>query len=73
MLYAHGSDLCRDVVMRHAMANCFEALMGALFLIAADVVSRIAVPGQVLPIGVVTALVGAPVFAVILIRRRPAR
>ncbi|XP_050668799.1 ribonuclease 3 isoform X2 [Leptidea sinapis] len=32
MLYAHGSDLCRDVVMRHAMANCFEALMGALFL-----------------------------------------
>lgn len=32
MLYTHGSDLCRDVVMRHAMANCFEALMGALFL-----------------------------------------
>ncbi|CAH2242679.1 jg8497 [Pararge aegeria aegeria] len=32
MLCAHGSDLCREVVMRHAMANCFEALMGALFL-----------------------------------------
>ncbi|CAF4855599.1 unnamed protein product [Pieris macdunnoughi] len=32
MLYAHGSDLCREVVMRHAMANCFEALMGGLFL-----------------------------------------
>ncbi|XP_041981511.1 ribonuclease 3 [Aricia agestis] len=32
MLYAHGADLCREVVMRHAMANCFEALMGALFL-----------------------------------------
>ncbi|KPJ20075.1 Ribonuclease 3 [Papilio machaon] len=32
MLYAHGSDLCRELVMRHAMANCFEALMGALFL-----------------------------------------
>ncbi|KOB67048.1 Ribonuclease 3 [Operophtera brumata] len=32
MLYAHGSDLCREVVMKHAMANCFEALMGALFL-----------------------------------------
>ncbi|PZC77767.1 hypothetical protein B5X24_HaOG203011 [Helicoverpa armigera] len=33
MLYAtHGTDLCRDVVMRHAMANCFEALMGSLFL-----------------------------------------
>ncbi|XP_052742115.1 ribonuclease 3 [Bicyclus anynana] len=32
MLCAHGSDLCREMVMRHAMANCFEALMGALFL-----------------------------------------
>ena len=32
MLYAHGSDLCHDAEMRHAMANCFEALMGALYL-----------------------------------------
>jgi iron complex transport system permease protein len=59
--------------VRHARLVPVSALMGALFLIAADVVSRIAVPGQVLPIGVVTALVGAPVFALILIRRRPAR
>ncbi|GIY18763.1 ribonuclease 3 [Caerostris extrusa] len=29
MLYAHGSDLCHDLELRHAMANCFEALMGA--------------------------------------------
>jgi len=61
------------VGVRHSRLVPASALMGALFLIAADVVSRIAVPGQVLPIGVVTALVGAPVFAVILIRRRPAR
>lgn len=32
MLYAHGSDLCHDLELRHAMANCFEALMAALFL-----------------------------------------
>lgn len=32
MLYAHGSDLCHDDELRHAMANCFEALMAALFL-----------------------------------------
>ncbi|XP_012268888.2 ribonuclease 3 [Athalia rosae] len=32
MLYAHGSDLCHDLELRHAMANCFEALMGSLFL-----------------------------------------
>ena len=32
MLYAHGSDLCHDSELRHAMANSFEALLGALFL-----------------------------------------
>ena len=32
MLYAHGSDLCHDIELKHAMANCFEALMAALFL-----------------------------------------
>ncbi|KAM8713029.1 hypothetical protein ACLKA7_013358 [Drosophila subpalustris] len=32
MLYAHGSDLCHELELRHAMANCFEALMGALLL-----------------------------------------
>lgn len=29
MLYAHGPDLCRESDLRHAMANCFEALIGA--------------------------------------------
>ncbi|KAK2171819.1 hypothetical protein NP493_1022g00005 [Ridgeia piscesae] len=32
MLYAHGPDLCLASSLRHARANCFEALMGALFL-----------------------------------------
>ncbi len=47
-----------------------SALMGAIFLIAADVVSRILIKGQVLPIGVITALIGAPAFSLILIRGR---
>ena len=46
---------------------------GALFMVLADIVARVAVPGQVLPVGVVTALVGVPFFAAILYRaRRPA-
>lgn len=45
-----------------------SALAGAAFLIGADILSRILVPGQVLPIGVVTALIGAPAFALILVR-----
>src|SRR3954471_15361539 len=38
------------------------ALIGALLLTAADLVSRLAPLGRTLPIGVVTALVGAPFF-----------
>lgn len=45
-----------------------SALAGAIFLIGSDICSRIIVPGQVLPIGVITSLIGAPAFAVILVR-----
>lgn len=52
----------------HARLVPISALAGALFLIAADIVSRIIVEGQVLPIGVITSLIGAPCFALILLR-----
>lgn len=58
---------------RHGRLLPWAALIGAVFLIVADVISRVIVPNQVLPIGVVTALVGAPGFAVILIRNRRAQ
>jgi iron complex transport system permease protein len=38
------------------------AMIGALLLIAADLVTRLAPLGRTLPIGVVTALIGAPFF-----------
>lgn len=44
------------------------ALVGAVFMVLADVASRALIPHQVLPIGVVTALVGVPFFSVILYR-----
>lgn len=48
------------------------ALIGAIFMVAADILSRILIPQQILPIGVVTALFGAPAFAFILYKaRRP--
>ncbi len=46
------------------------ALGGAIFMVGADIASRIIIPQQILPIGVVTALFGAPAFAVILYRVR---
>lgn len=46
---------------------------GALFMVLADLVSRVVIPGQVLPVGVVTGLVGVPCFCALLYRaRRPA-
>lgn len=47
-------------------------LAGAHFMIIADLLSRSLIAHQVLPIGVVTALVGATVFAAILWRQRGA-
>ncbi|WP_019644519.1 FecCD family ABC transporter permease [Novispirillum itersonii] len=44
------------------------AVAGALFMVLADLASRVLVPQQILPVGVVTALVGVPVFSLILYR-----
>lgn len=58
------------VGVRHGVLLPASALIGAVFMIAADIVSRIIIPGQVLPIGVITALVGAPAFAIILTQKK---
>lgn len=46
------------------------ALLGAVLLIGADLISRSIVPPTELPIGIVTAVLGAPVFLSILLGRR---
>lgn len=46
------------------------ALIGALLLIVADLISRLAPLGRTLPIGVVTAMVGAPFFLLLVVRMR---
>lgn len=47
-------------------------LTGSAFLILADLVSRTIISPIELPIGVITALIGAPAFGVILMKRRSA-
>ncbi|MFB8735740.1 FecCD family ABC transporter permease [Bacillus sp. SL00103] len=44
-------------------------LNGASFLVLADVLSRTIIEPTELPIGIITALIGAPVFGIILIRK----
>ena len=46
-----------------------SALMGAAFLMAADALSRIVLPPAEIPVGVVTALLGAPFFLYLLRKR----
>ncbi len=47
-----------------------SALLGASLLLAADVIGRAIISPAELPIGIVTAIIGAPVFLWILLRRR---
>ena len=47
-------------------------IMGAILLVWADVLARVLLQPQEIPIGIVTALVGAP-FLIVLIRRFSAR
>jgi len=50
-----------------------SVLIGGGFLILADLISRTIIAPSELPIGVITALIGAPVFALILMRNRRER
>ncbi|MBM6715520.1 iron ABC transporter permease [Gemmiger formicilis] len=46
------------------------ALSGALFLLWADVLCRTILPGNEIPVGILTAMLGAPVFLYLMVRRR---
>lgn len=54
----------------HRMLLPNAALLGASLLIGADVIARVVIAPAELPIGIVTAVLGAPVFLWILLRRR---
>jgi iron complex transport system permease protein len=54
----------------HRLLVPASALGGAVLLLAADLVARIAVPGSELPIGMITALIGGPFFFWLLRRTR---
>lgn len=62
----------RAVGSAHAVAVPAAALMGAILLVWADVLARVLLQPQEIPIGIVTALLGAP-FLIVLIRRFSAR
>jgi iron complex transport system permease protein len=66
LVVPHVARLC--VGSAHRRLFPVAALMGALFLTFADVFARMAFAPRELPLGVVTAIVGAP-FLIVLVRR----
>ena len=52
----------------HRQLLPLSAIVGAIFLVAADTLARIVVAPAQLPVGVVTAIVGGPFFLVLLIK-----
>ncbi len=62
----------RLVGARHSRAIPTAALLGAVFVVLADIVARVLLPPRELPIGILTAMVGAP-FLLVLVRRMHAR
>ena len=55
---------------RHRRVLPAAALLGGNLLVWADVAARLVVAPDEIPVGIMTALLGAPVFLVILRRRR---
>ncbi|GAC1653279.1 MAG: iron ABC transporter permease [Ktedonobacteraceae bacterium] len=55
---------------KHRFLLPTTALSGAIFLIVADLLARILIPGTILPVGIFTALVGAPFFLFLLRRSK---
>ncbi|MFK0160967.1 FecCD family ABC transporter permease [Rhizobium sp. NPDC090279] len=50
-----------------------SALIGALLLSLASIASKTILPGVVVPVGIVTALVGVPLFVVLIFNGKPGR
>lgn len=54
----------------HKVLIPLSAVMGALLLTAADMIARVAVTPAELPVGIVTAIIGAPFFLYLLFNQR---
>lgn len=52
----------------HRYLTLYSALFGALVLLASDLTARTVMAPQVLPVGIITAFAGAPLFLYLLIR-----
>ncbi len=62
--------ICRSLVgSDNKLLVPFASLFGATFLLSCDILSRVFIENTELPIGVITSLIGAPIFMYILLRK----
>ncbi len=54
----------------HKRVVIFSALIGGLFMVIADIISRVAIAPKEIPIGIITALFGAPFFGYVYFIKR---
>ncbi len=54
----------------HKKVLIFSALIGGIFMVVSDIISRLAIYPREIPIGIITALFGAPFFAYIYFIKR---
>ncbi len=54
----------------HKNVIVFSALIGGVFMVIADIISRVALSPREIPIGIITALFGAPFFAYVYFIKR---
>jgi len=71
LIIPHVARLC--VGSTHRTLLSVAALLGALFLLWADVLARTVLAPQELPLGIVTALLGAPLLFMLVRRLNPAQ
>ncbi|MCQ2070935.1 MAG: iron ABC transporter permease [archaeon] len=53
----------------HRLVMPASMAFGAALMVAADILSRMVLPGEELPVGAITTLIGVPVFAYLLFKR----
>lgn len=69
-----GPHIARLVIgADHRFLLPFSALSGGALLLAADTVGRTIIAPSVIPVGIVVAFVGAPIFIHLILRRKAAR
>lgn len=63
--------ICRSIVGNsHVVLLPISAVSGAVLLTLSDVLSRVIIPGKEIPIGVIVALCGSPMFIYMLVNKK---